>query len=86
MRAILVGTLNSECATWQATMLTSSCSVTAMIMSASCAPAFCSTSGCEPWPTKPRTSRLSRTPRIRSAEVSITDTSFCSAASRSAMP
>src|SRR5690606_7344850 len=57
-----------------------------MIMSASCAPAFSSISGCAPWPTKPRTSRLSRTARIRVAEVSITDTSLRSAASRSAMP
>ena len=39
MRAIFIGTLNSACATSQATMLTSSCSVTAMIMSAFCAPA-----------------------------------------------
>src|SRR5690606_661099 len=67
-------------------MLTSSDKVTAMIISASSAPAAASTSGCEPCPTKPRTSSVSRTISIWRAEVSMTETSFSSAASRSAMP
>jgi hypothetical protein len=44
------------CAIWQATMFTSSEKVTAMIISASRAPACSSTSGWLPWPTTPRTS------------------------------
>src|SRR5690606_26638658 len=67
-------------------MLTSSDKVTAMIISASSAPAAASTSGCEPCPTNPRTSSVSRTISIWRADVSITETSFSSAASRSAMP
>ena len=45
MRAILVGTWKTECAIWQATMLTSSDAVTAITMSASRAPASTITSG-----------------------------------------
>ena len=48
MRAIFVGVRNRVYATWHATMLTSSLFVTAIIMSASGAPARARTSGCEP--------------------------------------
>ena len=85
MRAILVGTLNSECATWQATMLTSSACVTAIIMSESPAAARSSTSGWEAKPASVRTSSEFPTWRERSSDWSITVTSLPSEASWRAM-
>jgi len=76
MRAILVGTLNSEWATWQATMLTSSAKVTATSTSASSAPACSSTSGCEAKPVIAWMSRLSPIFWVSSGRWSMTVTSL----------
>ena len=75
---MVVGTLNSERATWQATILTSSAAVTAMIMSASAAPACSRTGGCEAWPSTHCTSSVSLILRMRSGRWSMTVTSLSS--------
>lgn len=77
-RAIRVGTLKTVCASLQATRLIWSLGVTAMIMSASSAPALRMTDGTAPLPVTVRRSSLSCSIARRAASLSTTVMSFSS--------